>query len=41
MNDVLDVVIVDDQLLLRAGFRKLLDPEPDLQIGRAAGRERV
>lgn len=37
----LDVLIVDDQLLLRAGFRKLLDGEHDLRVvGDAAdGRE--
>jgi DNA-binding NarL/FixJ family response regulator len=32
MSGVLDVLIADDQLLLRAGFRKLLDPEPDLRV---------
>ena len=37
MSEVLDVVIVDDQLLLRAGFRKLLDPEPDLRVVADAG----
>ena len=35
--DLLDVLIVDDQLLLRAGFRKLLDPEPDLRVVGDAG----
>jgi DNA-binding NarL/FixJ family response regulator len=29
---LLKVVIVDDQLLLRAGFRKLLDAEGDLEV---------
>jgi DNA-binding NarL/FixJ family response regulator len=28
----LDIVIADDQLLLRAGFRKLLDGEDDLRV---------
>jgi DNA-binding NarL/FixJ family response regulator len=39
----LDVLIVDDQLLLRAGFRKLLDGEPDLRVvGDAAdGQEAI
>jgi DNA-binding NarL/FixJ family response regulator len=40
---VLSVVIADDQLLLRAGFRKLLDGEPGLEVvGDAAdGQEAV
>jgi DNA-binding NarL/FixJ family response regulator len=33
----LKVLIVDDQLLLRAGFRKLLDGEPGLQVVGDAG----
>jgi DNA-binding NarL/FixJ family response regulator len=33
----LDIVIVDDQLLLRAGFRKLLDGEPGLDVVGDAG----
>jgi DNA-binding NarL/FixJ family response regulator len=39
----LDVLIVDDPLLLRAGFRKLLDGEPDLRVvGDAAdGQEAI
>jgi DNA-binding NarL/FixJ family response regulator len=39
----LDVLIVEDQLLLRAGFRKLLDGEPDLRVvGDAAdGQEAI
>jgi DNA-binding NarL/FixJ family response regulator len=33
----LGIVIVDDQLLLRAGFRKLLDGEPGLEVVGDAG----
>jgi DNA-binding NarL/FixJ family response regulator len=32
MSVALDVVIADDQLLLRAGFRKLLDGEADIAV---------
>jgi DNA-binding NarL/FixJ family response regulator len=40
---VIRVVLVDDQALLRAGFRALIDAEPDLQVvGEASdGREAV
>jgi DNA-binding NarL/FixJ family response regulator len=31
------VLLADDQALLRAGFRKLLDPEPDLEVVGEAG----
>ena len=30
MTDPISVVLADDQALLRAGFRALLDAEPDI-----------
>ncbi len=43
MNDVISVVVVDDQAMVRAGFAALLDAEPDITVlGEAAdGREAV
>lgn len=32
MTDPISVVLVDDQALLRAGFRALLDAEPDIEV---------
>jgi DNA-binding NarL/FixJ family response regulator len=41
-HDVLTIVIADDQLLLRAGFRKLLDGEDGLEVvGDAADGQEV
>jgi DNA-binding NarL/FixJ family response regulator len=41
LHDALTIVIADDQLLLRAGFRKLLDGEDGLEVvgDAAAGQE--
>ena len=42
-NDVIRVLLAEDQRIVRAGFRALLDAEPDLEVaGEAAdGREAV
>src|SRR5215470_19469018 len=37
MNRPVRVVIVDDQTLLREGFRKLLELEPDIEVIGMAG----
>ena len=37
MADVITVVLADDQALLRAGFRALLDAEPDIAVVGEAG----
>lgn len=40
MNAVIRVVLADDQLLVRAGFRALLDAQPDIEVaGEAADGE--
>jgi DNA-binding NarL/FixJ family response regulator len=37
MTDAITVVLADDQALLRAGFRALLDAEPDIEVIGEAG----
>ena len=34
------VLLVDDQALLRMGFRMILDAEPDIEVVGEAGRRR-
>lgn len=42
MSEVLRVVLVDDQALMRAGFRALLDAEDGIEVvGEAADGERA